>query len=193
MKEIIKSYFFISQELLDMNNCEETEDGFAIPLICTEKNQDKYDELYCYIGEKAGFLIDITYSKLFLNVELNTMGQFTFSISAKYVEFSIDEVNVDALEKYDNQISVCLTEEELTLIYPVLVKQFSDDTNLEDLRLQVVRAVPGEYMNKTSLFAEEVTQTGYRCVWVSEDRKRCVLAEIGNRTDSKSMVKAYIF
>lgn len=185
--------FPIVRDIFDMEHISQEEDHVTIPLKQTQDNQVQYDNTYALLGESSGFLIDITYSQLNLGVKLNSVGQIAFTVSACYKEFCLDDIPDEQLETYKNQISVCLSDEELADIYPTLLKLFCDNTNIEDLRLQAAKSIPAKHMENKELFAEELTQAGYRCVWTSQDCKECVLASIEDCEDSGGIVKAYIF
>lgn len=182
--------FPISADILDVEYTTQAEDATIIPIKLTDENKKRYDETYATLGENCGFLYDITCSKLNLIVKVNAIQQFEFYIGASYREFCIEDIPYEQLEKYDNQVSITLSCEEL-LAVSVLFN--ADTPSIEDLRLQVSRAIPSEHMKDTMLFAEEETQRGYRSVWATEDFKKCVLAFIENVVDRGDVVKAFVF
>lgn len=183
----------ISANMLDMENVIATSDDCTIPLKRTSDNKKCYDEMYRYLGKGSGFMFDIMKSQLNLVVRLNSIGQFDFFVSADFTEFRIEEVDDDFLSNHREKMSVVLLDEELSKIFPVLSGLFGDEPSIEDLRLQVVDAIPKEHMQDTMLFSEEITQKGYNSVWVSQDFKRCVLAFIEDVGNKNGLVKAYIY
>lgn len=187
-----KVFLPISTNILDTENISEDENEFTIPLKRTPKNQDRYDEMYCYLGKHSGFLFDITESKLNLVVRLNAIEQLDFSVSADFVEFRVEEVPEYLLEKHREQMSVVLLDEELVEMFPIVSGLFENEPSIEDLRIQVTSSIPKEYMQNTMLFSEEITQKGYHCVWVTEDFKKCVIAFIRNCKNPNELVKAYV-
>lgn len=183
----------ISANMLDMENVIATSDDCTIPLKRTSDNKKCYDNMYSYLSKGAGFMFDIMKSQLNLVVRLNSIGQFDFFVSADFTEFRIEEVDDDFLSNHREKMSVVLLDEELSKIFPVLSGLFGDEPSIEDLRLQVVDAIPKEHMQDTMLFSEEITQKGYNSVWVSQDFKRCVLAFIEDVGNKNGLVKAYIY
>lgn len=183
----------ISVDMLDIDNVIATSDDFTIPLKRTHDNEKRYDNMYSYLGKGARFMFDTMKSKLNFVVRLNSIGQFDFALMADFKEFRFEEVDDDLLSYHREKMSVVLLDEELSKIFPVLSGLFGDEPDIEDLRLQVVDAIPKEHMRDTKLFAEEVTQKGYHSVWVTQDFKKCVLAFIENINNKQDVINVYTF
>lgn len=183
----------VAEDILKMDKVVKYEDTVSIPLTRIPNNQSEYDEFYSLMGEDSGFLNDITYANLTFNVKLNSINQFYFSVSANFKEFSLEDIPEYLLEKYNNQIQVCLSDEELEDIYHILFDLFYKDELIADMRLQVANSIPSEHLKGKKLFAEEVTNKGYRCVWTTPTVDKCVLGQVENINDNNGVVKAYIF
>lgn len=188
-----KVFLPISADMLDMDNVIATADDFTISLKSTPDNQKRYDYMYSCLGKDAGFTPEITESQLNLVVRLNSIGQFDFALMADFKEFRFEEVDDDLLSNHREKMSVVLLDEELSEIFSVMSGLFGDEPDIEDLRRQAAAAIPKEHMQDTMLFSEEVTQKGYRCVWITPDFEKCVLAFIDDVESKNGLVKVYVY
>lgn len=94
-------------------------------------------------------------------------------------------------------IQVDLSDKEIELFKPYMLKYFESDNQLEQLRNDSVQtlnsALPKKILNKMKLVADNLIGNRYRSAWISYDNNQSVICEIADSTNNQCPVRIVKF
>ena len=95
------------------------------------------------------------------------------------------------------KVQVDLSNDEIELFTPYMYKYFEPQNNIEDIRHDICTSINAEIpvrkLKDLHLLVDDIDCNHYIAVWMSENKKKCMVCDVDDYTDNKCPVTVVKF